>query len=200
MNRRAAWTHELELRFESAEATGEMKKTVIVSSLILPELADVCTRVGMIEKGHMIVDGMSLEVMRKARQRILLNISVKESPDKAARLLEHLTAWKSLAIGKNQILEVTLKPNVEDYSDLPSLLIQAGFSLKLFREEEVNLETHSCSSPRDLFSENFGLKLGAGRLESMLQFVFTSLCPPSLLGSDSRTAAFKGRKLNRDWR
>lgn len=120
---------------------GEMKKTVIVSSHILPELADVCTRVGMIEKGHMIVDGDVAEVMRKARQRILLNISVKESPDKAARLLEQSDSVESVAIGKNQILEVTLKPNVDDYSDLPTLLIQAGFSLKLFREEEVNLET-----------------------------------------------------------
>ena len=36
---------------------GEMDKTIIVSSHILPELADVCTRVGMIEKGHLIVDG-----------------------------------------------------------------------------------------------------------------------------------------------
>ena len=35
---------------------GELKKTVIVSSLFLPELADVCTRVGMIEKGNLIVD------------------------------------------------------------------------------------------------------------------------------------------------
>jgi ABC-2 type transport system ATP-binding protein len=32
---------------------GSMKKTVIVSSHILPELADVCTRVGMIEKGNL---------------------------------------------------------------------------------------------------------------------------------------------------
>ena len=32
-----------------------MSKTVIVSSHILPELADVCTRVGMIEKGKLMV-------------------------------------------------------------------------------------------------------------------------------------------------
>ena len=47
---------------------GEMNKTIIVSSHILPELADVCTRVGMIEKGHLIVDGYVDEVMRKARE------------------------------------------------------------------------------------------------------------------------------------
>ncbi|MGV2338918.1 MAG UNVERIFIED_CONTAM: ATP-binding cassette domain-containing protein [Planctomycetaceae bacterium] len=69
---------------------GQMRKTVIVSSHILPELADVCTRVGMIEKGHMIVDGNVAEVMRKARQRILLHIRVKERTDDAARLLEQL--------------------------------------------------------------------------------------------------------------
>lgn len=120
---------------------GEMKKTVIVSSHILPELADVCTRVGMIEKGHMIIDGDVAEVMRKARQRILLNILVKDGTDRAAKLLEQCDSVEGVAIGKNQLLEVTLKPNVEDYSDLPSALIEAGFALKLFREEEVNLET-----------------------------------------------------------
>jgi ABC-2 type transport system ATP-binding protein len=120
---------------------GEMKKTVIVSSHILPELADVCTRVGMIEKGHMIVDGDVADVMRKARQRIMLNIAVKERTDEAARLLEQCDSVESVAMGKNQVIEVTLKSQVEDYSDLPSALIQAGFAVKLFREEEVNLET-----------------------------------------------------------
>ena len=58
---------------------GELKKTVVVSSHILPELADVCTRVGMIEKGVLIVDGDVREVMRKARNRILLNVRVREN-------------------------------------------------------------------------------------------------------------------------
>ncbi|MEM7812625.1 MAG: ABC transporter ATP-binding protein [Planctomycetota bacterium] len=58
---------------------GEMKKTVIVSSHILPELADVCTRVGMIEKGELLVDGDVREVMRKAREAVTLEIRVRES-------------------------------------------------------------------------------------------------------------------------
>jgi len=120
---------------------GEMKKTVIVSSHILPELADVCTRVGMIEKGHMIVDGNVAEVMRKARQRILLHIRVKDRTDFAASLLEQQDSVEKVAIGKDQLIEVTLKPHVEDYSDLPTALIQGGTAVTLFREEEVNLET-----------------------------------------------------------
>jgi ABC-2 type transport system ATP-binding protein len=120
---------------------GELKKTVIVSSHILPELADVCTRVGMIEKGHMIVDGNVAEVMRKARQRIMLNIRVKERTDAAAKLFEQLDEVESVNITKDQLLEVTMKPTVEDYSALPTELVNAGFRITLFREEEVNLET-----------------------------------------------------------
>ena len=120
---------------------GEMKKTVIVSSHILPELADVCTRVGMIEKGNLIVDGNVAEVMKKARQRIMLNIRVKDRVEAAGKLLEQCDSVEKVNITNKQLLEVTLNADIEDYSDIPSNLISNGFALTLFREEEVNLET-----------------------------------------------------------
>lgn len=119
---------------------GEMNKTVIVSSHILPELADVCTRVGMIEKGNLIVDGYVDEVMRKARQRILLHIQVKGDPEQAAALLDQRDEVEHIDVRKETVI-VTLKPEVDDYSFLPTLLIEHGFPIRLFREEEVNLET-----------------------------------------------------------
>lgn len=120
---------------------GELKKTVIVSSHILPELADVCTRVGMIEKGNLIVDGNVAEVMKKARQRIVLHIRVKERTDEAAKLLETSSNTEQISVRNDQMIELTLKEDVEDYSDIPAELISAGYAMTLFREEEVNLET-----------------------------------------------------------
>ncbi len=120
---------------------GSMKKTVIVSSHILPELADVCTRVGMIEKGNLIVDGYVDEVMRKARQRILLHIRVKDDTDKAAGLLEQSDLVDSVNVTSTALIEAALKPEVEDYSDIPQILLEGGCRLTLFREEETNLET-----------------------------------------------------------
>ena len=38
-------------------------------------------------------------------------------------------------------IDVTLKKGVEDYSSMHSALTEGGFKLKLFREEELNLET-----------------------------------------------------------
>src|SRR5271163_2691201 len=119
---------------------GELNKTIIVSSHILPELADVCTRVGMIEKGHLIVDGYVDEVMRRAREALMLHIRVKQDPEKAARILEQCDEVRAVSIVKEMIL-VTLKKDVLDYSELPSRLLQAGIKLTMFREEEVNLET-----------------------------------------------------------
>ena len=119
---------------------GEMNKTVIVSSHILPELADVCTRVGMIEKGNLIVDGYVEEVMRKARQRILLHIQVSGEIEQAAALIEQHEQVASIDIRRDTAI-VSLASEVVDYSFLPTLLIENGFPIRMFREEDVNLET-----------------------------------------------------------
>ena len=36
---------------------------------------------------------------------------------------------------------VTLADGVTDYSELPTVLVQAGHKLSLFKEDEINLET-----------------------------------------------------------
>ncbi|WP_298862566.1 ABC transporter ATP-binding protein [uncultured Gimesia sp.] len=119
---------------------GELKKTVIVSSHILPELADVCTRVGMIEKGNLIIDDNVEEVMKKARQRILLYVAVNANTEKAAALLESHDLVLNIEI-QNNVMLVILQNEVKDYTFIPTLLINEGFQLSLFREEEINLET-----------------------------------------------------------
>ena len=119
---------------------GQLNKTVIVSSHILPELADVCTRVGMIEKGNLIVDDYVADVMRKARAATMLHIRVKENPEQAAALLEQHDDVDRVTMNGTLICAL-LKKDVEDYSFLPTLLFEAGYKITLFREEEVNLET-----------------------------------------------------------
>ena len=119
---------------------GEMGKTIVVSSHILPELADVCTRVGMIEKGNLIIDDYVQDVMRKAREALLLYVGVTENADKAAALIEQHEGVASVSMNGSTIY-VTLKKEVEDYSFLSSLLFDAGYKLTLFREEDINLET-----------------------------------------------------------
>jgi ABC-2 type transport system ATP-binding protein len=118
---------------------GQMGKTIIVSSHILPELADICNKVGVIDRGVMSVNAKVAEVMKQVRQRTVLHIMVKGDVDAAAKLLESHDVVERCEV-KPGFIEVTLKADVIDYSDLPTCLVQAGYKVTLFREEEVNLE------------------------------------------------------------
>jgi ABC-2 type transport system ATP-binding protein len=57
-------------RFEMKEILknlGAMGKTVIISSHILPELSELCSSIGIIERGRMIVSGKVDEVMQQSQ-------------------------------------------------------------------------------------------------------------------------------------
>ena len=65
-----------------------MGKTILVSSHILPELADICNKIGIIEQGKLLVNGEVTEVMKQVRTDIVLNIAVSDRLTDAANLLE----------------------------------------------------------------------------------------------------------------
>lgn len=130
---------------------GELKKTVMVSSHILPELADVCNKVGMIEKGIMVANNRVDEVMKQVRQAIVLHVRVVGDAEKAARQIEQHSEVAQVEVRPEGLLVVTLRPGVLDYSFLPTLLIESGFKMTLFREEELNLETAFMELTRGLY-------------------------------------------------
>ncbi len=119
---------------------GKLGKTIMVSSHILPELADICNKVGIIERGVMLVNADVSDVMKQVRQRTLLHVGVVGDPHTAAKLLQQSELVEGVEVRDGRIL-VTLAKGVEDYSDLPTLLIRAGHKLTVFKEDEINLET-----------------------------------------------------------
>ena len=118
----------------------QMGKTIMVSSHILPELADICNKVGIIERGVLLISAEVSEVIRRVREHPVLRIRVRENPEGAARLLEQDTSVQKVDLQDGVIL-ATLQKAVEDYSSLAALLIQAGYRLVEFREDELNLES-----------------------------------------------------------
>ncbi len=115
-------------------------KTIMVSSHILPELADICNKVGIIERGKLLVSANVADVMKQVRRCTLLNIRVAGKREVAAGLLEGHASVENVELRDGRIF-ATLAEDVEDYSDLPTLLIKAGCKLVEFKEDEINLET-----------------------------------------------------------
>jgi len=118
----------------------DMGKTIMVSSHILPELADVCNKIGIIEKGKLLYNTTVADVLKQVRRRTLLVVGVMGDRDAAAKLLQSHDLVHEIDIREEQLF-VTLVEGAEDYTPLPSLLIEAGFKLTLFKEDEINLET-----------------------------------------------------------
>jgi len=117
-----------------------MGKTILVSSHILPELADICNKIGIIEQGRLLVNGAVTDVMKQVRSDIVLNIAVSNRMTAAANTLENQPEVESVQ-DKNGVLVVKLNEGVREYGFLASRLINQGFELTLFKEDEINLET-----------------------------------------------------------
>ena len=118
---------------------GQMGKTIIVSSHILPELADICNKIGIIDRGVMTVNAEVADVLRQVRSRTMLRIEVFGEHIEAARLLEGHELVEQVD-ERNGALMVTLREECDDYSPLAALLVDRGMRLKQFAEDEVNLE------------------------------------------------------------
>jgi ABC-2 type transport system ATP-binding protein len=118
----------------------KLGKTIMVSSHILPELADICNKVGMIECGVMKEFGTVADLMKRVRPRTILLVGVAGNAEPAARLLEQSKLVDGVELRDGHI-RLTLAEGASDYSELSTVLVQAGHKLTLFKEEEINLET-----------------------------------------------------------
>src|SRR2546423_12202433 len=64
-------------------------KTILVSSHILPELADICNKIGIIERGELLFDGDVQTAIRQVQQHTVLQVAVADGETGRARgLLE----------------------------------------------------------------------------------------------------------------
>ena len=119
----------------------DMGKTIMVSSHILPELADICNKIGIIEQGELLVNEDVAEVMKRVRQQTVLNVAVAGDLRRGGQAARRPSRWSNRSTERDKMLMVTLVGRVADYSELATLLVGAGHKLTLFKEDELNLET-----------------------------------------------------------
>ncbi len=150
-------------RIEMRELLKELKrmgKTIVISSHILHELAELCNVIGVIERGVLQFSGTVKELLQRARVEHLIHIGVTDRVEEAAKLLHQAPGVKRVAIAEEDSPDASLGPRngkaparravihvafedsaLHTVSDIPNRLINAGFRLTLFSEEKVNLET-----------------------------------------------------------
>ena len=122
-----------------------MGKTILISSHILHELAELCTSIGIIEQGKLLFSGKVDEILSQARVGQLIHIELIDRVEEAAELLRSVDGISCVDVvsehGVHRI-DVTIDTGSKlDKSEIPNRLISQGFRMTSMQGEQVSLET-----------------------------------------------------------
>lgn len=117
-------------------------KTVLVSSHILTELAEMCDRVGIIEKGKLLATGTVDEIQRgteKATAERDVAVRVLSNSDGLAAYLHEMGELWGIRVD-GQLVHYVHGGDRHAEADLLRKLIESGFQVAEFRSHQKSLE------------------------------------------------------------
>lgn len=117
----------------------KMGKTILISSHILPELADFCNKIGIIERGKLLASGPVNDVIRSIRQNRVVEIVVAGQSEVCEVTLAHHSQVRNLTAGDNRF-KFEFSGNDEDVLALHKHLITEGVPIIWFNEIAADLE------------------------------------------------------------
>lgn len=130
-------------RFQMKEILRELKsmgKTILISSHILPELAEICTTIGIIEKGKIVLKGPVEEIVSKISSGSdTIKIKLIEESKEMIKLLEEDPLVGSI-YENGKTVEIDFKGVEEDITKLIKRLVNENIPIISFNHIERNLE------------------------------------------------------------
>ena len=117
----------------------EMGKTIIVSSHILPELAEMCSEIGIIDHGQLVIQGTVNEIMNKIHKKRIVRVKTSSAKDTLIRLLKEQTKVGEITENADNI-EFVFNGNDNDLTSILRNIIMNGIPVFSFSEAEGNLE------------------------------------------------------------
>lgn len=117
----------------------EMGKTIIISSHILPELAEMCTEVCIINHGKLAAQGSVQEIMQKLSQKRIIHIEPLREMEKMVQILKEQPTIRSI-VENTKDVEFDFTGTNDELSSVLKQLIMADIPLISFKEKEGNLE------------------------------------------------------------
>jgi ABC-2 type transport system ATP-binding protein len=132
----------VEMREILRELSG-MGKTILVSSHILPELAELCTSVGIMDHGRLLRSGRIDEIERSLRATALLRIEVLSDPAAAIEWLgtdERVGDVLDVSGAGLTRLDVPFDGSADEQATFLRSMIEAGHIVSSFSQSTSDLE------------------------------------------------------------
>jgi len=119
---------------------GRMGKIILVSSHILPELADFCTKVGIIERGELLAFGPVDEIARGMEATKVIEIRVLERAGEAGMFLHGKPGVNNTFLMGASTVKVDFNGSEQDQVEMLRAMVSAGFPVLSFQEQGADLE------------------------------------------------------------
>ena len=117
----------------------DLGKTIIISSHILSELAELCTSLGIIDRGRMVISGKVSEIMQQVYSKKFIKIKLIGKIDEADRILQEIPSVNSTSQGEG-FIEVGFDGTDEEMSGLLRELVNRDIPVLSFVQMDGNLE------------------------------------------------------------
>lgn len=117
-----------------------MGKTILISSHILLELADLCDKVGIIEQGELRFVGTTDELLERTRGERVLHVAVADRMQAALELLKAMPGVSAAEL-HNSHIRLALEADQTGPAAIAQRLVEQGYALTRLEEERANLET-----------------------------------------------------------
>jgi len=117
-----------------------MGKTILVSSHILPELAELCTIIGIIDKGKVLMSGTVDEIVQKVYHSQTIRVKVLDKAEDTIRILKEYPDIVEVNPVGNNIIEAAFKGDDIFMSDILRRLVQSDIKVVAFNALDGNLE------------------------------------------------------------
>jgi ABC-2 type transport system ATP-binding protein len=129
-------------RIEMREILKELKsmgKTIIISSHILPELAEMVDEIGVIELGRLIAQGRVSDIQNRMRVNRVLHIRLLGRAEEAVELLRD-EPLVTMVLQDEKGIHVHFTGQDADQTELLVRMVGMGYQVLGFHEVETNLE------------------------------------------------------------
>lgn len=113
--------------------------TILVSSHILTELAEMCDQVGIIERGRLLAVGSVAEIRRKLQGALRVEVTATENGEQLHRWLNEQTGVSNIQRNENA-LSLELSGGAAEQAALLTAMVNANFSILEFAAHRETLE------------------------------------------------------------
>lgn len=130
-------------RYEFKEILKELReqgKTILISSHVLSELSEVCTDIGIIDQGKMVLGGSMQDILRRVNASNPLIISILGSKEKALSILKSQPCVQTISVKEGDIM-VNFIGDEQDEAVLLQQLVDAEVMVHGFIREAGSLES-----------------------------------------------------------